>query len=250
MRKLFDENADRRNVIARGLTKNPTAENIPYLERALAASDKTTMQLCLAALAAADYKPAKPAEIRAVILAGLKLGNEGGKAVVGLLQKWTASAPDKKENIAAAIAHYQDWFREKYPDESAPELASEDQEKTKYTVAELIAFLEGNPEGTKGDPARGREVFAKANCLKCHRFLKEGEGVGPDLTTVRRRFQKKEIVEAVLLPSQVISDQYAAVTVVTTDGLTHTGMPLPNPGSKNLLLLLSDATRWKSPQTR
>ena len=26
----------------------------------------------------------------------------------------------------------------------------------------------------------------QANCFKCHRFLKEGEGVGPDLTTVRR----------------------------------------------------------------
>jgi len=247
LRKLFDENVDRRDMIARGLTKNPTDENIPYLERALAASDKTTMQLCLAALAAADYKPAKPAEVRTVILAGLKLGNEGGKAVVGLLQKWTGSTPEKKDDIAAAIAHYQAWFREKYPDERVPEIAKEDQAKTKYTVGELVAFLERSPDATKGDPTRGREVFAKANCFKCHRFLKEGEGVGPDLTTVRRRFQKKEIVESVLLPSQVISDQYAAVTVVTTDGLTHTGMPLPNPGSKNLLLLLSDATRLEIP---
>jgi len=110
-----------------------------------------------------------------------------------------------------------------------------------------VEFLEKNPAGAKGDVARGREIFAKANCLKCHRFLKEGEGVGPDLTSVRRRFQKKEIVESVLLPSQVISDQYTAVTVVTTEGLVHTGMPLPNPGSKNLLLLLPDATRLEIP---
>ncbi|MGE5190936.1 MAG: HEAT repeat domain-containing protein, partial [Deltaproteobacteria bacterium] len=247
LRKLFDEYADRRDVVARGLAKNPSAENIPYLERAVAASDKTTMQLCLAALAEADYKPSKPEEIRNVILAGLRLRNEGGKAVVGLLQKWTGSQHDKGDNIAAAVAHYQQWFREKYPDERAPELPKEDTDKTKYTVRQLMIFLESNPDAAKGDPVRGKDVFAKANCVKCHRFLKEGEGVGPDLTTVRRRFQKKEILESVLLPSQVISDQYAAVTVVTTEGLSHTGMPLPNPGSKNLLLLLPDATRLEIP---
>jgi putative heme-binding domain-containing protein len=247
LRKLFDEYADRRDVVARGLAKNPTAENIPYLERAVAASDKTTMQLCLAALATSDYRPAKPDEIRNVILAGLRLGTEGGKAVVGLLQKWTGSEHKKGDNIGAAVAYYQNWFREKFPDEQAPELPKEDTDKTKYTVRQLLLFLESNPDAAKGDPVRGKEVFAKANCLKCHRFLKDGEGIGPDLTTVRRRFQKKEIVEAVLLPSQVISDQYAAVTVATTDGLTHTGMPLPNPGSKNLLLLLPDATRLEIP---
>jgi putative membrane-bound dehydrogenase-like protein len=247
LRKLFDENADRRDLLARAIAKHPIAENIPYLERAIAASDKTTMQVCVAALGTADYKPAKPEEVRTLIVAGLKLGNEGGKAVVDLLAKWTGSTPEKKGDMAASIAHYQKWFGEKYPDEPAPELAKADTDKTKYTVDQLVEFLDKNPAGAKGDAARGREVFAKANCLKCHRFLKEGEGVGPDLTSVRRRFQKKEIIESVLLPSQVISDQYTAVTVVTTDGLVHTGMPLPNPGSKNLLLLLSDATKLEIP---
>jgi putative membrane-bound dehydrogenase-like protein len=250
LRKLFDQYADRRDFVARGLAKNPTAENIPYLERAVAGTDKTTMQLAVAALASADYKAAKPDEFRNVILAGLRLGNEGGKAVVGLLEKWTGTAHKKGDNINAAIAFYQQWFREKYPDEQAPEVPKEDTDKTKYTVRQLMIFLESNPDAAKGDPARGREVFAKANCIKCHRFLKEGEGVGPDLTTVRRRFQKKEIIESVLLPSQVISDQYAAITVVTTDGLSHTGMPLPNPGSKNLLLLLPDATRLEIPEEK
>src|SRR5262249_59157953 len=118
------------------------------------------------------------------------------------------------------------------------------------TVGQLLEFLEKDPRATKGDVGRGHEVFAKANCIKCHRFLKEGEGVGPDLTTLRRRFQKKEILEAVLLPSQVISDQYTAVTVVTTEGAVHTGMPLPNSTTKNLLLLLPDATRIEIPRDK
>jgi putative membrane-bound dehydrogenase-like protein len=247
LRKLFDEYADRRDVLARGLAKQVTPENIPYLERAVASADKTTMQVCLAALASSDYKPSKPEEIRSIILAGLKLGTEGGKAAVGLLKKWTDSDHKKGDNINAAVGYYQNWFREKYPDEAAPELPKEDAEKTKYTVRQLTIFFESNPQAATGDPAKGREIFAKANCVKCHKFLKEGEGVGPDLTTVRRRFQKKEIIESVLLPSQVISDQYAAVTVLTTDGQVHTGMPLPNPGSDKLLLLMPDATRLEIP---
>jgi hypothetical protein len=45
LRKLFDEYADRRDVLARGLAKQVTPENIPYLERAVASADKTTMQV-------------------------------------------------------------------------------------------------------------------------------------------------------------------------------------------------------------
>jgi putative membrane-bound dehydrogenase-like protein len=242
LRKLFDDNADRRDLLARALAKHPIAENVPYLLRGIASGDKTTTQLCVQALLSSDYKASKPEEFRGVILAGFKLGQEGGKAVANLLKKWTGSdvSPD---NVPAALAHYQEWFAEKYPDEPRPEPATVDTEKTRYSVQQLLEFFEGNPAAAKGDVARGRQVFAKANCIKCHRFLKEGEGVGPDLTTLRRRFQKKEIVEAVLLPSQVISDQYAAVTVQTVDGLVYTGMPLPNPGSNKLLLLLSDATR-------
>lgn len=242
LRKLFDENADRRDVLARSLAKNPTAENVPYLLRSLRGSDTTTLQVCLQALLSADYKPSKPAEFRDVILAGLKLGEQGGSVAANLLAKWTASSRPSGD-VAAAIAHYQHWFQTKYPDEAPPELARIDVEKTKYSLEQLVDFLENSPQGRAGDVERGKQVFAKANCAKCHRFLKDGEGVGPDLTSLRRRFQRKEIVESLLVPSQVISDQYLAVTVVTKEGLVHTGMPLPNEGSRNLLLLLPDATK-------
>jgi putative membrane-bound dehydrogenase-like protein len=243
LRKLFDENADQRDMMARALARHPAPENIPYLERAIASADNTTKQVCLAALGSADYKPTKSEEYRTVIIAGLKLKNEGGKAVLGLLRKWTGVNHGQGDNIAAGLAHYQKWYHETYPDEVPAELSQADTQKTKYTVEQLVEFLEKNPAGARGDATRGREIFVKTNCIKCHRFLKDGEGVGPDLTTVRRRFQKKEIVESVLTPSQVISDQYMAVTVETKEGQVYTGMPLPNPGSKNLLLLLSDATK-------
>lgn len=249
LRKLFDENADRRDQLARSLAKHPTSENVPYLLRSLRGSDNTTLQICLQALLTSEYRPDKPAEIRAVILAGLKLGEQGGTVAANVLQKWTDSKRPEG-NAAAALAHYQQWYREKYPQEPLPELAKEDTQKSKYSFQQLVDFLDNNPQGKAGDVERGKQVFAKANCIKCHRFLKEGEGVGPDLTSLRRRFQRKEIIESLLLPSQVISDQFAAVTVVTTDGLVHTGLPLPNPASNNMLLLLQDATKLEIPKNK
>ncbi|MGQ0637537.1 MAG: DUF7133 domain-containing protein [Planctomycetaceae bacterium] len=246
LRKLFEQNADRRDLLARALAKHPTAENVPALLKGIAGGDLTTMQMCLQALAAAPYKSTEPREIRAVILAGLKLGQNGGKAALNLLKKWTSG---DAESVTAMLAVYQNWFEQKYPDEPAPQLAQEDADKTGFTVQQLVEFLD-KPEGQRGDVERGRQVFVKANCVKCHKFQKDGEGVGPDLTSLRRRFQKKDIVESILLPSQVISDQFTAVTVQTVDGLVHTGMPLANSNPRVVELLLSDGTRLEIPRMK
>ena len=47
--------------------------------------------------------------------------------------------------------------------------------------------------------------------------------MGPDLTGLSGRFSPRDILESVLEPSKVISDQYAAVQVVTTEGKVVTG---------------------------
>ena len=79
-------------------------------------------------------------------------------------------------------------------------------------------------KGAHGNADLGGKVFAKAQCANCHKFGVRGDGVGPDLTTVSRRFQKKEILESVLFPSHVISDQYQSKTVLTNDGRSITGL--------------------------
>ena len=95
--------------------------------------------------------------------------------------------------------------------------------------------------------ARGKALFTKVNCVKCHKFGVEGTGVGPDLTSVRRRFQRKEIVDSILYPSQVVSDQYRSVMVETKKGLIHSGLKLS--GGEKLTLLLSDGSRMEIPTT-
>ena len=63
----------------------------------------------------------------------------------------------------------------------------------------------------------------EAKCFTCHRFNNEGGGTGPDLTIVSGRFNVRDLLESIIEPSKEISDQYAAVTITTTDGKSVTG---------------------------
>ncbi|MCB1121411.1 MAG: c-type cytochrome [Verrucomicrobiae bacterium] len=65
---------------------------------------------------------------------------------------------------------------------------------------------------------RGRDSFAAATCFACHRVNGEGGDVGPDLTAVMRRYSIPDLLEAILEPSKVISDQYGYTLIRKTDG--------------------------------
>ena len=86
--------------------------------------DDTTLQLALQALGQLDGKTAKPADYRAAILAGMKLGDKGGQLAVNLLQKWTGEPHKKGRDLAAALAYYREWYAEKNPNLPPIELAS------------------------------------------------------------------------------------------------------------------------------
>ena len=92
----------------------------------------------------------------------------------------------------------------------------------RWSEEEILRHLAS--EKGAGDPALGAKVCVKATCIKCHRHGSTGEGIGPDLTTVARRFHPKEILHSVLYPSASISSQYAAKSVLTIDGKVHTGI--------------------------
>jgi putative heme-binding domain-containing protein len=68
-----------------------------------------------------------------------------------------------------------------------------------------------------GDAAKGRPVFEKA-CASCHRFGAVGTDVGPDLTVVNSRLKPSDIVESILWPSKLISDQFHSEIFELKDG--------------------------------
>ncbi len=62
---------------------------------------------------------------------------------------------------------------------------------------------------------KGKLAFEAAQCAKCHRFGSDGGSTGPDLTTAGNRFGPMDVLEATLLPSKIISDQYRPTEFIT-----------------------------------
>ncbi len=90
-----------------------------------------------------------------------------------------------------------------------------------WSLVELTNI--GSESLRDADPTAGRKLFAEAQCFACHRFRDEGGAVGPDLTTVVKRLTTRDLLEAIVEPSRVISDQFAATMILTTSGRVLTG---------------------------
>ncbi|MBL8179473.1 MAG: HEAT repeat domain-containing protein [Bryobacterales bacterium] len=103
-----------------------------------------------------------------------------------------------------------------------------------YSAQEIMEFQLFDPMTTKASPERGRALF-ESECASCHRFGAIGRDFGPDLTTISRRFQKKDILEAILFPSKTISDQYQSWIVETKDGETLNGLIVAEDARKMVL---------------
>jgi putative heme-binding domain-containing protein len=86
--------------------------------------------------------------------------------------------------------------------------------------------------------ARGKEIFASAKCLVCHRFGNQGGGVGPDLTAVANRYRSRDILESILEPSKVINEQYQNMNLFLRDGDVVAGRILREDAQK--LVVRSD----------
>jgi putative heme-binding domain-containing protein len=84
-----------------------------------------------------------------------------------------------------------------------------------WTVAELLPSVE---KLERRSFRKGEAAFDRASCRACHRFRGEGGSAGPDLTAVSSRFTRRDLLEAVVEPSKVVSDQYQNTLFQTVSG--------------------------------
>jgi putative heme-binding domain-containing protein len=73
----------------------------------------------------------------------------------------------------------------------------------------------------EGDVARGARLFAddpRLSCAKCHSIDGSASKAGPDLFAAGDKFGRRDLVDAVLTPSVVISPGYGTVIVQTKSG--------------------------------
>jgi putative heme-binding domain-containing protein len=66
-------------------------------------------------------------------------------------------------------------------------------------------------------------MYNSTGCAACHRFDGSGGGVGPDLSGVASRYTLRDLMENIIEPSKVISDQYGSEEVLLKDGSTLVG---------------------------
>lgn len=69
---------------------------------------------------------------------------------------------------------------------------------------------------------RGEAMFTAASCRQCHRLGSLGSTIGPDLTTVGRRYGVGDLLRAIVEPNHEIPDQYQQ-TVFQAGGRTLVG---------------------------
>ncbi|MGI9471480.1 MAG: c-type cytochrome, partial [Rubripirellula sp.] len=71
---------------------------------------------------------------------------------------------------------------------------------------------------------QGRSLYFAANCGKCHRYNGLGGNIGPDLTSIPNKFDLNYVIDHIINPSKVISDQYQSSVVLTDSGRTIAGL--------------------------
>jgi putative heme-binding domain-containing protein len=98
-----------------------------------------------------------------------------------------------------------------------------------YTIDEVVALAK---DGLKGrDFENGKAMFASTMCATCHRFNGDGGSIGPDLTGAGNRYTLRDLMENIIEPSKVISDQYDSHLIEKKDGSLVIGRVVSDDGN-------------------
>ncbi|WP_197443141.1 HEAT repeat domain-containing protein [Lignipirellula cremea] len=247
LRDMWDRDPERRKAIALGLATQPSEENWPYLVKSLSLLDAESAKELMKILAEVDVKPHDAKPYRDVILKGLELEKDGARETVALLEHWSGEQMSAPEDAwDDAMGAWQIWYKRRFPEGQTAKLPSTSSKNT-YSFEELTAFL-ATEQGQAGSADRGAVVYKTAQCAKCHRHGGQGDSIGPDLTGVAKRFTRREILESIVFPSHVISDQYASKTILTVDGKQTTGMVVPG-AAGTILVLQADGKKKEIAET-
>jgi putative heme-binding domain-containing protein len=230
LRQRWRKSPDRRATIALALAQTPDERNWDYLVRSIGLLDSFAVADVCETLKKIDVATEDPEALRQTILQGCKLVEAGldPSPTIRLMEYWTGETldlpTDKKQSPMAA---WQKWYEIRFPD-LPPAILPASTEQPRWSLGFLEQFLTGD-QGKFGASENGAKVFAKAQCTSCHKMNSIGNGFGPDLTSVTRRFTRSEFLESTLFPSHVISDQYASKKVLTTSGQVYVGIIVRGP---------------------
>ena len=114
----------------------------------------------------------------------------------------------------------------------AYETARSKRDKDPLVAAHLDTAVGGNIE-------RGKDIFhnkTAVSCIRCHKIGWEGGNVGPELTDLGSKHDRRYIIEAIANPNAVIAKGYGQQKVLTEDGTIHIGILKENTDEQIILL--------------
>ncbi len=232
LRQIWIRSPERRQAVALGLAQHPTDEDWDYLVRSLPVLESFAVGEVMDALRQVPTATDDPQAFREVILHGLRMqqDHEDPAPALKLLAFWTGEEH-------SSLEQWQMWFGTRYPESPEAKLP-EFEQSSPWNLDTLNEYF-ASSEGRYGSPTQGQEVYERAKCASCHRRGTAGSAIGPDLSAVAKRFTRKEVIESILFPSHIISDQYRTQRVLTNDGQVFSGQVIKN---ANGTLLVRDSS--------
>jgi putative membrane-bound dehydrogenase-like protein len=143
--------------------------------------------------------------------------SDGAVFILRLIDTKKIDKPLADRAIAAAVEHPDVNVRllyEKFiPADKRPKTLGQS-----FKPEEILAL--------QADAARGEQVFLRsgaASCNKCHRVKGKGADIGPDLSQIGRKYEKKALLETIMNPSAGIAPEYVPYVLETQAGKVYAG---------------------------
>ncbi len=157
------------------------------------------------------------AELRARAAERLVDSTGGALVLLRLIDEKQLRPELERPVIKKAIAHPDSNVRVLY-EKFIPE-AERPQKLGKAVAQDQILSLEG-------DANRGREIFFKssaAQCKQCHAVQGFGNTLGPDLSNIGKKYERKALLETIIEPSKAIAPEFIPYLLETKEGQVYAG---------------------------
>ena len=216
------ENLSVRDAVLMVIAGKPTKEDRTLFLSGLESTQLNAVEACLAALTKLP-RSNDAAEQFQLLSAARRLVNDAREfaireTVMRLLQNNTGQSlqfvfGEAGHKVQPESMHaWQTWLQQRYPEFR--------QVSTSETAQKILAGLNDVPWDS-GDAERGRKLFERLACAKCHGGRRS---LGPDLTGVAKRFSRDDLFASIIEPNRDISPRYQTTSIETSTGKVYTGL--------------------------
>ena len=230
LEKLFKGGIVDEAVVA-VLSRIATRADVPIFKRYLGSISATTVLACLHGLETAGAT-AEPKEWAKAMKALRRFADPKTDAKLrAALIAWLES--QTKQSYGDKIAEWEAWLTKAHPDAAKDLIGSTGYDPVKWKTKLAVVKWDA------GDAANGQKLFAKANCTACHNG---GQASGPSLEGVAKRFNREDLLTAILDPNRDVSPRYRTTRVTTIDDKTYEGIIIYEATDGIILQTTADAT--------